>query len=191
MHSLISRSPGSNAKRLFGMSVNENPRGQPRFAGPSRANTLAGMSLAFVMAHRVAEAGNVPVGAVVMVADQVVARAGNLRESLQDPTAHAEILALRDASQRLGRWRLEDATVFVTLEPCAMCASALVQARVKKVVYAATEPKTGAHQSVLRLFEGTATEVVQDASAAPESAEMLARFFQDLRQREREARNRQ
>jgi len=148
------------------------------------------MALAFVMAHRVAESGNVPVGAVVVIGGEVVARAGNLRESLQDPTAHAEILALRDASQRTGRWRLDEATVFVTLEPCAMCASALVQARVKKVVYAATEPKTGAHQSLLRLFEGSATEVVQDTSAAAASAEMLARFFQGLRQRERDTRNR-
>ena len=149
------------------------------------------MSQAFGMAHRVAESGNVPVGAVVVIDGKVVARAGNLRESLQDPTAHAELLVLRDASQRIGRWRLDEATVFVTLEPCAMCASALVQARVKKVVYAATEPKTGAHQSVLRLFDGSATEVVQDASSASESAEMLARFFQDLRRRERESRKNQ
>jgi len=146
------------------------------------------MGLALAMARRVAEAGNVPVGAVIMVAGEVVARAGNLRESLQDPTAHAELLALRDASQRLGRWRLDEATMVVTLEPCAMCASAIIQARVKRVIYAATEPKTGAHQSVLRLFDGSATEVVHDTSSAAASAELLATFFQDLRTRSKGAR---
>ena len=141
------------------------------------------MSQAMAVAKRVAESGNVPVGAVIVVDGEVVARAGNLRETLQDPTAHAEILALRDASQRLGSWRLEDAVAYVTLEPCAMCASALIQARVQKVVYAATEPKTGAHQSVLRLFDGSATVVEQDVEAAPRSAELLAVFFEDLRER--------
>ena len=149
----------------------------------SNLNEKDAMSLALSMARQVAGAGNVPVGAVVVVGDEVVARAGNLRECLQDPTAHAELLALRDASQRLGRWRLEDATVFVTLEPCAMCAGALVQARVKKVVYAACEPKSGAHQSVHQLFAGTATCVEQDVEAIAASVELLERFFRELRGR--------
>ena len=147
----------------------------------SSVNEKAAMSIAFDMAARVAEIGNVPVGAVVVVEGEVIGRAGNLRDTLQDPTAHAELIALREASRRQGSWRLEEATVVVTLEPCAMCASALIQARVKRVVYAATEPKTGAHQSVLRLFEGTATEVVQDEASAPKSAELLSSFFQKLR----------
>ena len=147
----------------------------------SSVNEKAAMSIAFDMAARVAEIGNVPVGAVVLAQGEVIGRAGNLRDTLQDPTAHAELIALREASRRLGSWRLEEATVVVTLEPCAMCASALVQARVKRVVYAASEPKTGAHQSVHRLFEGTATEAVQDEASAPRSAELLASFFQKLR----------
>ena len=147
----------------------------------SSVNEKAAMSIAFDMAARVAEIGNVPVGAVVLAQGEVIGRAGNLRDTLQDPTAHAELIALREASRRLGSWRLEEATVVVTLEPCAMCAAALVQARVKRVVYAASEPKTGAHQSVHRLFEGTATEVFQDESSAPRSAELLASFFQKLR----------
>ena len=147
----------------------------------SSVNEKAAMSIAFDMAARVAEIGNVPVGAVVLAQGEVIGRAGNLRDTLQDPTAHAELIALREASRRLGSWRLEEATVVVTLEPCAMCAAALVQARVKRVVYAASEPKTGAHQSVHRFFEGTATEVVQDEASAPRSAELLASFFQKLR----------
>jgi tRNA(adenine34) deaminase len=145
------------------------------------------MAIAMQMAARVGDSGNVPVGAVVMMGDVIVARAGNLRETLQDPTAHAELLALRDASQRLGTWRLDEATLVVTLEPCAMCAAAIVQARVKRVVYAATEPKTGAHQSIMRMFDGSATEVVQLSEAAPASAALMARFFEDLRRRKRES----
>lgn len=147
------------------------------------------MSVALAMARQVAASGNVPVGAVVIVEDAIVARAGNLRETLQDPTAHAELLALRDASQRLGRWRLDDATVIVTLEPCAMCAAALVQARVKRVVYAALEPKTGAHVSVRRLFEGSATEVVHAPERADEAVALLQRFFEALRRQEKHARD--
>lgn len=148
--------------------------------------TAQAMAIAMQVAARVGDSGNVPVGAVVMMGDEVIARAGNLRETLQDPTAHAELLVLRDASQRLGSWRLDEATLVVTLEPCAMCASAIVQARVKRVVYAATEPKTGAHQSIMRMFDGSATEVVQLTEAAPASAALMARFFEDLRRRKRD-----
>ena len=147
--------------------------------------TVQAMAVAMAMAEQVGDSGNVPVGAVVLMHGEVIARAGNLRESLQDPTAHAELLVLRDASQRLGSWRLEDATMVVTLEPCAMCAAAIVQSRVKRVVYAASEPKTGAHQSIMRMFDGSATEVVQMTEAAPASAELLARFFEDLRARKK------
>lgn len=147
--------------------------------------TVQAMAVAMAMAEQVGDSGNVPVGAVVLMHGEVIARAGNLRESLQDPTAHAELLVLRDASQRLGSWRLEDATMVVTLEPCAMCAAAIVQSRVKRVVYAASEPKTGAHQSIMRMFDGSATEVVQMTEAASASAELLARFFEDLRARKK------
>ena len=143
------------------------------------------MRQAIEMARDAAEIGEVPVGAIIIDSNGgVLAAASNLTIKNTDPTAHAELIALREASRRLGSWRLEEATVVVTLEPCAMCASALVQARVKRVVYAASEPKTGAHQSVHRFFEGTATEVVQDEASAPRSAELLASFFQKLRERE-------
>jgi len=103
------------------------------------------MRAAISEARAAAEAGDVPVGAVVVGADGVVvARGRNRREANQDPTAHAEVDALRAASSALGHWRLEGMTVFVTLEPCPMCAGALVNARVARVVYGCADPKAGA-----------------------------------------------
>jgi tRNA(adenine34) deaminase len=95
--------------------------------------------------------GDVPVGAVVVVGDRVVARRHNERERTGDPTAHAEILALRDAAGVIGRWRLDEATLVVTLEPCAMCAGALVAARVARLVFGAADPKAGACGSLYNL----------------------------------------
>lgn len=92
-----------------------------------------------------------PVGAVVVVGDEIVAAAHNLRESTADPTAHAEVLALRAAGQELGSWRLSDATLYVTLEPCAMCAGAAVSARLGRLVFGATDPKAGAVGSLYNL----------------------------------------
>ena len=102
------------------------------------------MGLALEEAARAAVLGDVPVGAVVLVAGDVVARAGNEREQRQDPTAHAEILAIRAAATALGSWRLSAATLVVTLEPCPMCAGALIAARFGRLVYGAADPKAGA-----------------------------------------------
>jgi tRNA(adenine34) deaminase len=99
--------------------------------------------------------GDVPVGAVVAQGDRVLGRAGNARERKQDPTAHAEILALRAASNQLQTWRLEGCTMYVTLEPCAMCAGALVLARLQRLVYGASDPKAG--------FVGSLGDLVRDA----------------------------
>ena len=107
------------------------------------------MRLALREAERAAEHGDVPIGAVVVVAGEVVAAAHNERELLKDPTAHAEILALRAAAAAVGSWRVLDATLYVTLEPCAMCAGAIVLARVPRVVFGASDPKAGACGSVL------------------------------------------
>ena len=95
-------------------------------------------------AAQAAEVGEVPVGAVVVHRGQVIARAHNRRELDQDPTAHAEILALRDAAEQLGAWRLEGCTLYVTLEPCFMCAGAVVNGRVERLVFGASDPKAGA-----------------------------------------------
>ncbi len=101
------------------------------------------MRAALDEARRSGDWGDVPVGAVVAGGEEIVARAGNGRERLRDPTAHAEVLALREASGRRGSWRLDGLTLYVTLEPCAMCAGALVLARIDRLVYGAADPKAG------------------------------------------------
>src|SRR5581483_6209588 len=99
------------------------------------------MRLALGEAEGAAEHGDVPIGAVIARGGEVLATAGNERELRADPTAHAEVLALRAAAERLGGWRVPEATIYVTLEPCAMCAGAIVLARIERVVYAAADPK--------------------------------------------------
>ena len=106
------------------------------------------MRMALAEAEAAAAIGETPVGAVLVIGQEVVAAAHNMRESWQDPAAHAELLVVREASARLGRWRLQDATVYVTLEPCLMCAGALVLARVNRLVYGCRDPKAGALGSV-------------------------------------------
>ena len=107
------------------------------------------MRLALGEAEKAAGHGDVPIGAVIAREGEVLAAAGNERELRTDPTAHAEVLALRAAAERLGGWRIPEATIYVTLEPCAMCAGAIVLARVPRVVYGAADPKAGAAGSVL------------------------------------------
>ena len=109
------------------------------------------MEAALVEAERAAEHGDVPVGAVAVAAGRAVARRHNERERVGDPTAHAELLALRDAAAALGTWRLSDVTLVVTLEPCPMCAGALVAARLGRLVFGASDPKAGACGSLYNL----------------------------------------
>jgi tRNA(adenine34) deaminase len=118
---------------------------------PGRIDDVAAMGMALDEAGAAAGGGDVPVGAVVVVDGAVVARAGNAKERLGDPTAHAEVLALRQAAAALGAWRLGGATVYATLEPCPMCAGALVAARVARLVFAAPDPKAGACGSLYNL----------------------------------------
>lgn len=110
------------------------------------------MARALDEARLAAEAGDVPVGAVVVVRGEIVARAQNRRERDTDPTAHAELLALRDAAMTLGRWRLTGVEIYSTLEPCPMCAGAMIAARVDRVIFGAFDPKAGACGSVVDLF---------------------------------------
>jgi tRNA(Arg) A34 adenosine deaminase TadA len=107
------------------------------------------MRLALDEAHRAADCGEVPIGAVIVVGDEIVARGFNRPLGNIDPTAHAEIVALREAAAAIGNYRLGEAIVYVTLEPCLMCVGALVHARVQRVVYGAREPKTGALGSTI------------------------------------------
>ena len=130
-------------------------------------------------------AGDVPVGAVVFDADgEVVGRGVNRREANCDPTAHAEVEAIRDAARTLGTWRLDGCELVVTLEPCTMCAGAILGARVSSLVFGAWEPKTGAVGSVLDAIRDPRhlhTPEVRAGVLEPEAAKMLAEFFEGLR----------
>ncbi len=142
------------------------------------------MGLALREAERAAEHGDVPIGAVVVVAGDVVAAAHNERELRQDPTAHAEILALRVAATAVGSWRVLDAALYVTLEPCAMCAGAIVLARVPRVVFGASDPKAGACGSVLDVLGEPRLNhrpAVDGGLLAQECGGLLSRFFASRR----------
>ena len=135
-------------------------------------------------ARRAPAHGDVPVGCVVVRDGEVIAAARNERELRQDPTAHAEVLAIRDAAIGLGGWRLVGATLYVTLEPCPMCAGAILQARPERVVYAAPEPVSGAAGSAVDLFRdpGLPTRIpVQGGVLAVEAADLMRSFFADRR----------
>jgi tRNA(adenine34) deaminase len=142
------------------------------------------MRQALAAADEAARSNEVPVGAVVVVRDQVIAVAHNQRETLADPTAHAEIVALRRAAAALGGWRLIDADMFVTMEPCPMCAGAVVNARLRRLVYGCDDPKAGAARTLYRLLDDPRlnhrVEVVPGVLAA-ESAALLRAFFSRLR----------
>jgi tRNA(adenine34) deaminase len=142
------------------------------------------MGLALDEARRCQVWGDVPVGAVVVQEGAVLAAAGNERERLGDPTAHAEILALRAAAGRLGTWRLETCTIYVTLEPCAMCAGAMVLSRVRRLVFGAVDPKAGFAGSLgdLVRHEGLNHRLeVAGGVLANESADLLQAFFRGRR----------
>ena len=142
------------------------------------------MQLALRQAHAAAESGEVPVGAVVVRAGQVIATGHNAPLSSHDPTAHAEVNAMRAAAQALGNYRLDDCTLYVTLEPCTMCSGAALHARFKRVVFGASEPKTGAAGSVLNVFANAAlnhqTQVTRGV-LADECAQVLQGFFEQRR----------
>ncbi len=138
-------------------------------------------------AQAAAAAGEIPVGAVVVWADEIVGRGRNRKEERADPTAHAEILALRQAGQTRGGWRLRGATLYCTLEPCCMCAGAMVNARIDRLVFGVRDPKTGAAGSVYDLVRSPwlnhRIEVVSGV-LAEEIGALMQDFFQSLRGRE-------
>ncbi|MBO7091457.1 MAG: tRNA adenosine(34) deaminase TadA [Victivallales bacterium] len=143
------------------------------------------MRLALAQANMAAEEGEVPVGAVVLWQGRIIARAHNQVELLKDATAHAEILALTQASAAKGDWRLDDCTLFVTKEPCAMCAGAMVNARLGKLVFACPDPRMGAAGSALDItgFSGMLHQVeVQSGLLEDEAREILQSFFRQRRQ---------
>jgi len=150
-----------------------------------RPDDGAMMRLALMQASAALEHGDVPVGAVVALDGAVIGTGHNRREADADPTAHAEIIAIREAARRLGTWYLDGCDLFATLEPCAMCAGACVLARVRRIVYGADDPKAGACGSVLDIPRDERLnhrpEVVSGVLAA-ESSELLKEFFRSLRE---------
>jgi tRNA(adenine34) deaminase len=144
------------------------------------------LDLALREARRAFEADEVPVGAVIvdLPSGRVIAKAHNQRELLQDPTAHAEVLAITQAAAHYHSWRLTDCVLYVTLEPCVMCAGAIVLARIPRVVYAAADPKAGAHRSVFSVLVHPAANhvpTVESGVRADESSELLREFFRRRR----------
>ena len=142
------------------------------------------MEEALRCAQRALEAGEVPVGAVIVCDGRIVARGSNRNITDSDPTAHAEIIALREACADVGNYRLEDCELFATIEPCAMCAGAMVHARIKRLVYGADDPKAGAVHSIMQLLNHPRLNhriEVQSGVLAGRSAEMLQEFFRSRR----------
>ncbi|KJS87812.1 MAG: hypothetical protein JM58_02910 [Peptococcaceae bacterium BICA1-8] len=137
-------------------------------------------------AHKAFEENEVPIGAIIVKDGEIIGRGRNQRETLNDPTAHAEILALRDAGQSTGSWRLTGADIYVTIEPCPMCAGALINSRIATVVYGADEPKFGSAGSQLNLlqFPGFNHQVKIIGSVLEEECKaIMKKFFQRLREK--------
>lgn len=142
------------------------------------------MRLALAAAQLAERAGEVPIGAVVVASEQVIARAWNRTITDCDPTAHAEIVALREAARALGNYRLGGVTLYVTLEPCAMCAGALVQARIARLVYGADDPKGGAVRTCFEVLDSPKLNHRVEVTAgvlADECAALLQSFFSSRR----------
>jgi tRNA(adenine34) deaminase len=145
---------------------------------------LEAMMEALALARSAAARGDVPVGAVALFEGSVVGHGKNEREAARDPTAHAELLAIQRAARKLGRWRLAGVTLYATLEPCAMCAGAMVLARIDRLVYAASDPKAGAAGSLLDLSSDPRLNhrfPVERGLLEEESAELLRAFFRGRR----------
>ena len=142
------------------------------------------MDVALEEAGLAAKGGDVPVGAVAVLGDEIIARGHNMREVLHDPTAHAEVLIIKESAMKLGRWRLNDITLYVTIEPCAMCAGAIVLGRIPRVVFGAKDPNGGGCGSVFQILQEPAlnhrVEIVAGIKEA-ECRRVLQEFFESRR----------
>jgi tRNA(adenine34) deaminase len=147
------------------------------------------MKEAIAEAKRAQELNEVPIGAVLVIEGKIIARAHNLRETHQNAVAHAELLAINQACQLLGSWRLEEATLYVTLEPCPMCAGAIILARVKRVVYGAPDPKAGCAGTFMNLLQDVRfnhqSEVTKGVLEL-ECGQLLSDFFRKIRERKKQ-----
>ncbi len=142
------------------------------------------MKAAMAEAHKAAAKGEVPVGAVIVHEGEIIARAHNLRETSFDPLAHAEILVIREAAAKLGRWRLSGCTLYVTLEPCPMCAGAIVNSRVDHLVFGAPDPRTGSAGSIMDIVRDERLNhqpSVTEGVLLSESRQLLQSFFAERR----------
>lgn len=141
------------------------------------------MQEALKEAEKAFQKNETPIGAVAVWNDQIIARAHNLRETKQDATMHAEIQVIKKACAKLGTWRLEEVTIYVTLEPCVMCAGAMIQSRVKKVVYGAKNERFGVHCGVIHLFDVNFNHKVDvvDGVLEEECSSLISSFFKQLR----------
>jgi tRNA(adenine34) deaminase len=143
------------------------------------------MQMALDLAQEAYRVDEVPVGAVLVKDGEILATGFNQREGLQDPTAHAELLAIRTAAEVLGSWRLTDTTLYVTLEPCAMCAGAIIQSRISRLVFGTWDPKAGACGSICDLTAETRFNhrvIVDSGVLAEDCRHLLQQFFQQLRE---------
>ncbi len=149
----------------------------------SQSNHEFFMNEALKEAKKAYNKDEVPVGAVVVHNEKIIARAHNLREIKQDFSAHAEFLAMKKAAKKIGSWRLEECTVYVTLEPCSMCAGAMIQSRVKALYYGALDAKAGAVESVVKLLDNRFNHQIKYVGGikADKASEILKDFFQKLR----------
>jgi tRNA(adenine34) deaminase len=148
------------------------------------------MQMAVDEAMKAQALGEVPIGAIIVHDNEVIARAHNLRETTQNAVTHAELSAIQDACNVLGSWRLEETTLYVTLEPCPMCAGAILQSRIPRVVYGARDPKGGCVDSLYRLLNDPRFNhecEVTEGVLGNECGEMLTSFFKDIRERKKKA----
>lgn len=153
-----------------------------------RAEHEKWMALALVEAEKARAVGEVPIGAIIVKNGECLASSYNLRETSQNPLSHAECLAIQQASERLGTWRLTDCDLYVTLEPCPMCAGAILQSRVSRVIFGASDPKAGCAGTLMNLLQDSRfnheAEVIAGVSEQL-CGSILTRFFQDLREERR------
>ena len=137
--------------------------------------------------------GEVPIGAVIVLDGQIIGRGHNLRETSQDPTTHAEVIAIRQAAKQLGSWRLLDCTLYVTLEPCVMCMGAIILARIPQLVFGCRDPKAGAVGSIYNFSEDERFNhqvKVREGVLQQECSAQLSHFFRQLREQKKEQKNR-
>jgi tRNA(adenine34) deaminase len=144
------------------------------------------MNKAIEQAEKAMQINEVPIGAIIVYQDEVIATGYNVREQVQETLSHAELIAIQEANKKIGSWRLEDCTLYVTLEPCPMCAGAIVQSRIKRVVYGATDPKAGCAGTLMNLLDDDRFNHQAEVTAGvleKECGQLLSNFFKALREK--------